>query len=204
MFSLSSLGLSFSMTPFMFIVESNLPMSARAVLAFTAISTTSISTGLLAWASSPYVTSALLSKLPTTGAVQEMEVKTLTLWFKPRTTRIFDPTFLVGTNRPFANLELAQLVFLPPALRNTTPGQEETVAETTDEKGEVIGRWVVKWAEGGEGSCHEVGKVIRRAVSPSMSCLAGAQIYRHFNVHKELLPPLVLVDAPADGVATKS
>lgn len=76
-------------------------------------------------------------------------------------TQVFDPAFVVPTKRPFAKWELAGLVLLPPDLRNTTPGQEETVAETVDARGHVLGRWVVKWGEGGEGTCREVGTVVR-------------------------------------------
>jgi hypothetical protein len=45
-------------------------------------------------------------------------------------------------------------------------GSHETVAETVDEKGQVIGRWVVEWTEGGEGTCHEAGSVIRCVHTP--------------------------------------
>jgi len=33
-----------------------------------------------------------------------------------------------------------------------------------------LGRWIVKWEEGGIGKCRQVGQVVR-----------------HFNVHEELL-----------------
>lgn len=48
-----------------------------------------------------------------------------------------------------------------PAGKSMIPGQEETVAETMDKNGRVLGRWVVTWGEGGEGICHQVGSVIR-------------------------------------------
>jgi len=50
------------------------------------------------------------------------------------------------------------------------PGAEETVAETLDGSGRVLGRWIVTWAENGEGSCRAEGRV-----------------ETHFNVHEELL-----------------
>lgn len=47
-------------------------------------------------------------------------------------------------------------------------GQEETVAETFDKGGNVIGRWIVKWEHTSEdgrdyvgGECRAVGKVER-------------------------------------------
>jgi hypothetical protein len=48
-----------------------------------------------------------------------------------------------------------------PASNAPIAGSEETVAETRDEKGEVIGRWIVTWGEGGEGTCRESGKVLK-------------------------------------------
>lgn len=42
------------------------------------------------------------------------------------------------------------------------PGQEETIAETMNQKGEIIGRWVVKWKENGVGVCHQAGRVVRQ------------------------------------------
>lgn len=79
---------------------------------------------------------------------------------------MYDPEFLFETKRPFAQWELAQTIVLPTCklgtgTRSVSPGQEETVAETMDKDGSVIGRWVVKWGENGQGSCREVGKIVR-------------------------------------------
>ncbi|KAJ7089743.1 hypothetical protein B0H15DRAFT_884964 [Mycena belliarum] len=172
-FSLSSFSLCLATAPLMFAIETQLPMSARALLAATAVGTSGISTALIAWAGRSYVTALRITKAPSNDGVEQLELTTLTLRLRPRITRVFDPAFMVPTKRPFAKWELAQLVLLPPHLRNKAPGEEETVAETTDERGHVLGRWVVKWGEGGEGSCYEVGTVVR-----------------HFNVHDELLPPV--------------
>ncbi|KAJ7125160.1 hypothetical protein C8R44DRAFT_782475 [Mycena epipterygia] len=181
-FSLSSLSLSLTMVPLMFAIETNLPLSARACLAAIAIATSGVSTGLIAWAGRSYVTSLRVNKAPENGAVEQLELTTNNLRLQPRITRVFDPLFVVPTKRAFAKWELAQYVLLPPDLRNTTPGQEETVAETTDAQGRVLGRWVVSWGEGGEGNCHEVGTVVR-----------------YFNVHDELLPRLTDSAAPSSG-----
>ncbi|KAJ6593433.1 hypothetical protein B0H19DRAFT_1090281 [Mycena capillaripes] len=162
-FSMSSLTLCITMAPLMFAVETNLAWSARAFLAATAIGTSSISTALIAWAGRSYVTALSLTKTPASDTIEQLEVTTLTLRLQPRITRVYDPLFVVPTERPFAKWELAQLVLLPPNLRATLPaaGHEETVAETTDAQGRVLGRWVVRWAENGEGACHEEGTVVR-------------------------------------------
>ncbi|KAJ7188740.1 hypothetical protein C8R46DRAFT_1055647 [Mycena filopes] len=160
-FSLSSFSLCLTMVPVMFAIETNLPWSARASLAGIAVCTSGVSTALIAWAGRTYVTALRLTTAPTNGAIEQLEITTLTLRLRPRITRVFDPLFVVPSERPFAKWELAQLVLLPPHLRNTTPGQEETVAETTDTKGRVIGRWVVRWGENGEGNCREEGSMIK-------------------------------------------
>ncbi|KAJ7772082.1 hypothetical protein DFH07DRAFT_803662 [Mycena maculata] len=183
-FSISSLSLCIAIAPLMFAIETNLPVMGRTFLAATAVGTSGISTALIAWAGRSYVTALRVTKSPANNEVEQLELTTLTLKLRPRITRVFDPAFVVPTSRPFAKWELAQLVLLPPDLRNPTPGQEETVAETTDAQGQVLGRWIVKWGEGGEGTCHEVGTVVR-----------------YFNVHEELLPPLSDVVGPASAAA---
>ncbi|KAK7472421.1 hypothetical protein VKT23_000535 [Stygiomarasmius scandens] len=172
-FSLTSLSLSFIMSPFIFIIESNLPGFARAALAATAIGTSGISTALVSWAARPYVTT--LRRLdPSVDGVKGLEMTTLTWTLQPRITRVYDLEFLVETNRPLAKWELAKEVILPTSPKDgstlPTVGQEETVAETLDKNGKVLGSWVVKWNENGEGDCREIGTVVR-----------------HFNVHPELL-----------------
>ncbi|KAF7362274.1 hypothetical protein MVEN_00573900 [Mycena venus] len=169
-FSLSSLALCLTITPVMFAIESNLPWSARAFLACTAIGTSSVSTAVIAWAGRSYVTALRLSKSPANDAIEQIEFTTLTLRLRPRITRVYDPLFVVPIDPPsgFAKWELAQLVLLPPHLRATppAPGTEETVAETTDAQNRVLGRWVVRWGENGEGACHEGGnrrEVFQRA-----------------------------------------
>jgi hypothetical protein len=81
---------------------------------------------------------------------------------------VYDPSFLIETRRPLAKWELAEQITLTQSRTDAvgtnvhpTLGKEETVAETTNERGEVIGRWVVKWGEGGVGTCYEVGHVVR-------------------------------------------
>ena len=204
-FSLSSLALASSLSPFIFIVESSLPSTARAALATTALATSGVSTALVAWCGRPYVTT--LRNLATTTTtttkttatsspssspsnstsdkaqkqLQEqeqtttttthshshnenvpagIELTTLTLTLSPLTTRIYDPAFLCDTTRAFARWELARSVQLPPEdAVGVRPGLEETVAETLDGAGNVLGRWIVTWGENGEGSCRAEGRV---------------------------------------------
>ena len=172
-FSLSSLALAGSLSPFIFIVESSLPSTARVALAATALATSGVSTALVAWCGKPYVTTLRrLSSPPqqqqqqhTTHSHNEnapagIELTTLTFALRPRATRVYDPVFLGDATRAFARWELAQSVLLPPddaaAVR---PGEEETVAETLDSDGKVLGRWIVTWGENGEGSCRAEGRI---------------------------------------------
>jgi hypothetical protein len=178
-FSLSSLALAGSLSPFIFIVESSLPSTARVALAATALATSGVSTALVAWCGKPYVTT--LRRLSTTtptplapasssqqhtthshneNAPAGIELTTLTLALTPRATRVYDPAFLGDTTRPFARWELARSVLLPPEdAAAVRPGEEETVAETLDSAGKVLGRWIVTWGENGEGSCRAEGRV---------------------------------------------
>lgn len=154
LFSLSSLGLSFGLAPFLFLLEtsSGLPTVARFALAGTALATSGVSTALVGWCGKPYVTT-----LEREGGAVTMT--TLTLALNKRVTRVYDTTFLVDSSRPFAKWELAETVHVDG--KKITAGTEETVAETLNSKGTVIGRWIVKWGEGGEGTCREVGKISR-------------------------------------------
>lgn len=150
-FSLTSLGLATSMTPLFFIIESALPMSARVALAATALGTSSISTALVGWCGAPYVST--LRRLPDGG----IEMETMTLHLRSRYTCVYDPTlFLRETRRPFAKWELVDNV----EGKMGESKMEETVAETKDKHGRVLGRWVVQWRDG-KGRCRGVGNIIR-------------------------------------------
>lgn len=102
-----------------------------------------------------------LRRLGSESGMQGLEMTTRTLFLDKLTTRVWDTTFLVETKRPLAKWELAGVITLPPSSKAVTPGQEETVAETLDKDGKVLGRWIVTWAENGEGRCREVGYVVR-------------------------------------------
>jgi TMEM70/TMEM186/TMEM223 protein family len=149
-FSLSSFGLASAITPLFFMLESGLPTSAKVALAATALGTSGISTGLVGWCGAPYV--RRLRRLPDGGGI---EMETTTLFLKRRCTLVYEPRlFLRASGRPFARWELAEKV-----AREGEEG-EETVAETRDGAGRVLGRWVVRWGDGA-GECREVGRMVR-------------------------------------------
>jgi hypothetical protein len=91
----------------------------------------------------------------------------------------------VETKRPFAKWELAEKMVLPDS-KSIAPGHEETVAETTDKDGNIIGRWIVKWGQNDEGICREVGSIVRLVCK---IMLMGRSDFNtsYFNVHEELL-----------------
>jgi hypothetical protein len=88
---------------------------------------------------------------------------TLSLTLQPRVTKVYDSDFLTDTKRAFARWELAYEVVLPQTPTRPAPeaGIEETIAETFDKRGKVLGRWIVSWGENGEGKCRAVGNVVR-------------------------------------------
>ncbi|KAI5120274.1 hypothetical protein M0805_005331 [Coniferiporia weirii] len=168
----------------MFIIDTSLPFVARVALASTAMGTSAVSTGLVGWCGHPYVTT--IRTLTDANEVQtekdspseetrieSIQLETMTLTLRPRFTTVYDSAFLVETRRPFAKWELSESVMLQ---RSTEDGSnapsEETIAETMDAQGNVLGRWIVSWSEDGtKGVCHGEGKV-----------------QRFFNVHEEMLP----------------
>ncbi|CAA7258964.1 unnamed protein product [Cyclocybe aegerita] len=152
-------------------------MSARLALASIALGTSGLSTALVSWCAKPYVTTLRRFRPDGSGTAEELEMTTLSLTLQPRITKVYDPSFLIETRRPLAKWELAEKIALTPIRTHAVgtnlhpaDGQEETVAETADANGNVMGRWIVKWGENGVGTCHQVGHVIR-----------------YFNVHEELL-----------------
>lgn len=161
-FSISSLALTTALTPFMMIIESNLPIHARVGLVAAALGTSGLNTALVNWVCSPYIVS--MKKLPADGTLLH-EITTQSLFLRPRITTVYDPAFLVDTRRPFAKWTLADQVTSPPSLPDPPVGQEETVAETKGPDGTVLGRWVVKWQADGRGICHATGNVVRSVYS---------------------------------------
>jgi hypothetical protein len=179
LFSLTSMGLAATISPFIVLLESNLPMSARYMLAATAVATSGISTALIAWISRPYVSTLRRGTGP--NGQETLELTTTSLFLKPEVTKVrllfpsiyfvpistqfirkvYRPEFLVDTKRAFAKWELAKEVILPSD--GPTPSGEELVAETLAANGRVIGRWTVQWGPDGEGSCKGEGNIVRYA-----------------------------------------
>lgn len=56
LFSITSLGLGTSISPFVFMIDVPVPMVAKTALVGAAIATSAASTGLIQWVMSPYVT----------------------------------------------------------------------------------------------------------------------------------------------------
>lgn len=88
LFSLASFGLSSALAPFMFVVESGLPPSARFALAGIALGTSGLSTGLVAWCAKPYVNKMYTHRPEALGAAEELELITSDLFLRPVTTKV--------------------------------------------------------------------------------------------------------------------
>lgn len=131
--------------------------------------TSGISTALVGWSGSPYVVGIEAVKTLNKGADKDafdaIRIETRNILLKPRYTTVYDPSFLGDTRRPFATWELLEQVDVTPTKNSDAPRNgEETVAETSDERGKVLGRWIVSWdATGSIGKCRAVGTVQRCA-----------------------------------------
>jgi len=87
-FSLSSVGLTISLSPVLFIVDSGLPMTARISLACIALGTSGLSTALIAFCAKPYVTSMRRFRPDRTGSAEVIEMTTQSLFLKPLVTTV--------------------------------------------------------------------------------------------------------------------
>lgn len=87
-FSISSFSLSCTLAPFMFIMESNLPISARVALASIAVGTSGISTALVGWCGKPYVSTLRRLNAEENGGAEGLEMTTADLFLQPRITRV--------------------------------------------------------------------------------------------------------------------
>ncbi|QRV98114.1 transmembrane protein [Ceratobasidium sp. AG-Ba] len=168
-FSLSSLTLAVTLTPFIFIIEAPLSLSARIALAATALGTSASSTALIGWCGKPYVIS--MRRVPDSNAVELITTNTL---LRERCTTVFDPQFLQPTPRPFATWEIPNTFTadLEPGGKRSG-GNIEMITITRDTSGSVLGQCNIEWKE-------EEGKLVgtvQRSGDP----------IRHFNVHEELL-----------------
>lgn len=155
LFSLASFGLVSAMAPVITLAESSLPMNARLVLCGALVGTSGLSTGVLSWCTAPYVVTL---QQKDNGDVLVLETNNLLL--QKRFTTVYDwRLFLKGTSRPFAKWELAEEVEI--RVDEEMKGGEETVAETKDGEGRVVGRWIVNWGRNGKGTCRGEGALVR-------------------------------------------
>ncbi|CAG7854583.1 SubName: Full=Uncharacterized protein {ECO:0000313/EMBL:CCA70537.1} [Serendipita indica DSM 11827] len=157
LFSLTSLSLATLMTPLMFIIDSSMPFAGRAVLGFTAMSTSGLSTALIAWLGSTYVTKVRVEDVGVegAGAGRRVHMTTKTMLLRERVTTVYDPSFLEHAEQYFNKVRLRNQIRVPMAEvekngMKLVDGMEETVAETLDEKGNVRGWWEVHWRREGD------------------------------------------------------
>ena len=167
-FSLSSMGLAIVLTPFMFIIETSLPNIARFALAATALTTSGVSTAMVAWCGQPYVAKAYAlgdghqgnNPMTSQSLAEGVKLETYDIFLRPRFTSVYDTSFLAESRRPFAKWELAESLSVQKPDADVPP--EETVAETTTADGRVLGRWIVSWDEKRmDGTCRAEGRVQR-------------------------------------------
>ncbi|CCA70537.1 hypothetical protein PIIN_04474 [Serendipita indica DSM 11827] len=163
------------MTPLMFIIDSSMPFAGRAVLGFTAMSTSGLSTALIAWLGSTYVTKVRVEDVGVegAGAGRRVHMTTKTMLLRERVTTVYDPSFLEHAEQYFNKVRLRNQIRVPMAEvekngMKLVDGMEETVAETLDEKGNVRGWWEVHWRREGDagfvGECRGAGKIIRHVL----------------------------------------
>jgi len=91
-FSVSSLSLSTTMTPFMFLIDSSVPTYARVTLASTALMTSGVSTALISWIAKPYVLSLKTLPSPEEGGNEIVQFTTMNVILKTRITQVCDLT----------------------------------------------------------------------------------------------------------------
>ncbi|KAG9008105.1 hypothetical protein FRB90_009072 [Tulasnella sp. 427] len=201
-FSLSSLALCCSVSPFIYLVDANMATSARTGLVVFAITTSSFSTSLVGWLARPYAISMRrLTPTPASAASDTtqfvapgaVEIMTKNVFLQERRTKVYDPIFLGPTKRRFAKWELLESLIVDTS-RDTSPnphrkaGQTEVAAETFDRSGKLKGRWLIRWRkqEGAEsdnvlvGTAFKQGAIERNDSSasstlstPSLPSLAG-------------------------------
>ncbi|ELU42076.1 hypothetical protein AG1IA_03899 [Rhizoctonia solani AG-1 IA] len=143
LFSLTSLSLASALTPFIFIIDAPLSLSARIALAVTALGTSISSTALIAWCGKPYVVS-----MRRKSGSDAIELTTTNVFLREQYTTILDPRFLQPTSRPFATWELPESVTTDlDCSGKRVAGSAELIALTRDRLGNVVGKYTVEWSE---------------------------------------------------------
>ncbi|GAC96898.1 hypothetical protein PHSY_004482 [Pseudozyma hubeiensis SY62] len=180
LFSLGSLGLATILTPILLLAPGEISLIGRMGLSLTALATSGVSTALIAWIGTPYVSSMRLVSIASQEPV--MELDTVSWNLRARKTLVYEPTFLRPTSRPFASWEITNT---PPAI--TTGGVEgmveKKIAETFDVKtGKSLGEWIVKYNSEVKQKAEQAGewKTVGKVE-------VKGKPTRYFNVHEELL-----------------
>ncbi|GAA5811038.1 hypothetical protein MFLAVUS_004467 [Mucor flavus] len=89
LFSVTSLGLGFGISPFIFAIDVPVPFVAKAALAGAAIVTSSASTGLIQWVLSPYVTKITMpSNTKVDELPKELTIHTLSFTARDHATTV--------------------------------------------------------------------------------------------------------------------
>ena len=138
-------------------------MAGRVMLGGVAIGSSSLSTALIGWCTAPYVTSLTVDNDGT------IKFTTRSFFMKSLETTVYDKVFLRPATRFMAHWQLAKEVRLSKeeaeqAIAGLEDGKEETVAETRDEKGDILGWWMVRWRREGDsyvGECTRSGNVVQ-------------------------------------------
>lgn len=156
MFSLSSLGLSTAISPFIFILESSLPTSGRVFLAVTAMATTSFSTWLISLITTPYV-NAVNRFVPSDGDRSRtlMTLTTADVLTRPRHVTLLPlengSSILTASDRPMTNFKIEGAQSVGELAEDGC----RAVAVMQDAKGKVTGIWRTSSFEAGRGMAGE-------------------------------------------------
>ncbi|KAK0547806.1 hypothetical protein OC845_003898 [Tilletia horrida] len=209
-FSLSSLVFAGVLTPYLLLGPGSLDTFARVALVITALSASSASTALISWIGKPYVAKLELVRAASPSAAQNDPlppssthlVAHTTSWrLQPLSTTIYQPGYIRGTSRPFAQWQLAAD---PPAVPvdappSTSAKLRSLIAETRLTKtGAVVGQYWVEWRPDALTRAPviptqaEVGELQEKtAAQPQWRmegvCKIEGKPVRHYNVHEELL-----------------
>ncbi|KZT60784.1 hypothetical protein CALCODRAFT_480446 [Calocera cornea HHB12733] len=166
-FSLTSLALSITLSPFIFLMPAPLPTGARIALAASAVGASGFSTLLIAWASRSYVN--IIRREGEKG----MRLESADWLLRRITTTVWDTSVIRASGRPFASWELPDELY-PEEGKTVHEGETAVLAKTEDWKGRLQGQWIVEYKKDAAGKL--VGK-----------CRGQGRIIRHFNVSDELV-----------------
>ncbi|CAD6971537.1 unnamed protein product [Tilletia controversa] len=218
LFSLSSLVFAAALTPYLLLGPAALETFGRIALVVTALSASSASTALISWIGKPYVGTLHLVRVdgkharthdPLPPSDTRLVAHTTSWRLQPLKTTIYQPSYIRGTSRPFAQWQLAAA---PSPLLISDPSEYSTsnksklrslIAETRKtSSGDLVGQYWVEWRP---DALSRVPTAVNTAAEepsvtqqePTADALGGWRMegvckiegkpVRHFNVHEELL-----------------